>query len=79
MLGLGVSLVIVGWSRWRVRSASSPASPACRRRPVDRVVPASVTYRMIVPGLKLDYSVFVVGGLMVVLGSSWVIVYNAER
>jgi putative ABC transport system permease protein len=36
------------------------------------------TYRMIVPGLKLDYSVFVVGGLMVVLGSTWVIVYNAE-
>ncbi len=35
-------------------------------------------YRSIVPGLRLDYAVFVVGGLMVVLGVTWAVIHNAD-
>lgn len=36
------------------------------------------TYEGLVSGLSMDFSVWVVGGLMVVLGATWVVVYNAD-
>jgi putative ABC transport system permease protein len=41
------------------------------------LLPFSV-YRALVPELSMDFSVWVVGGLLVVLGTIWTLVYNAE-
>jgi len=35
-------------------------------------------YRAIAPDLSMDFSVWVVGGLLVVLGTVWTLVYNAD-
>jgi putative ABC transport system permease protein len=32
----------------------------------------------VVPGLQMDFSLWVVGGLMIVLGATWTVVYNAD-
>ncbi|MGZ6886533.1 MAG: ABC transporter permease [Acidimicrobiia bacterium] len=32
----------------------------------------------LVPGLQMDFSMWIVGGLMIVLGSTWTVVYNAD-
>ena len=41
------------------------------------LLPFSV-YRSLVPELSMDFSVWVIGGLLVVLGTIWTLVYNAE-
>lgn len=41
------------------------------------LLPFSV-YEQLVDGLSMNFSVWVVGGLMVVLGATWTVVYNAD-
>jgi len=42
------------------------------------LLPFDVLRAMFGDGLRMDFSVWVVGGLLVVVGASWVIVYNAD-
>jgi putative ABC transport system permease protein len=41
------------------------------------LMPASSLERF-VPGAQMDFSLWVVGGLMIVLGATWVVIYNAD-
>src|SRR3990172_1040689 len=36
------------------------------------------TFESLIPGLGMDFTVWIVGGLMVVVGATWLLVYNAD-
>ncbi|TML16279.1 MAG: FtsX-like permease family protein [Actinobacteria bacterium] len=36
------------------------------------------TVEVLVPGAKMDFSIWVVGGLLIVLGAVWTVIYNAD-
>ena len=78
VLGLGVSLIILSFVpilhalRVPDRVAHTGAGLALM---IWFVLPIS---RWLFGDLKLNFSIFLLGGLMVVIGATWTIVYNAE-
>ena len=78
-LGFGVSLVDRQPRPGRCgRSACPSGSPT--RRPGSRSSCGSLLpfERWLFGDLKMDFSIFIVGGLMIVVGATWTIIYNAD-
>jgi putative ABC transport system permease protein len=77
---LGVSIVAISVASL-VRTAGARPRPTYTATGIALVawwsLPFSVI-RVMVPGLKMDFSMWIVAGLMVVLGSTWVLIYNAD-
>jgi putative ABC transport system permease protein len=78
LLGLGVSLVILGLVPL-VRLAGVPERLAKTAAGLALIVwfvlPVS---RWLFGDLKVDFSIFLFGGLMIVIGATWTIMYNAD-
>ncbi|SEO84608.1 ABC transporter permease [Trujillonella endophytica] len=77
---LGVSLVAISVASL-ARAAGAPPRPAYTIAGAFLVVWWSLPFgliRSLVPDASMDFSMWVVAGLMVVLGMSWLIVYNAD-
>jgi putative ABC transport system permease protein len=78
VLGLGVSLVILGLVPL-VRLAGVPERLAKTAAGLALIVwfvlPVS---RWLFGDLKVDFSIFLFGGLMIVIGATWTIMYNAD-
>ena len=79
MLGLGVSLIILSFV---------PGTPRARGLP-DRAVHTGAGLALVVwfvlpisrwlfGDLKVNFSIFLLGGLMIVIGATWAIIYNAD-
>ncbi len=76
---VGISLVIIASVVFAL-AMGAPSRPVYTVGGIALVgwwlLPFSV-FRSMVPGLHLNFTVFVIGGLIVVLGATWVIIYNA--
>jgi putative ABC transport system permease protein len=77
---LGVSLVLIGLIpilqalRVSERVAYSIAGAGIV---LVWLMPSS-TLERIIPGAQMDFSLWIVGGLMIVLGATWAVIYNAD-
>ena len=77
---LGVSLVIVG-SVPVLRALRVPDRPAYSIGGLGLVVLWLLPFRVIeamVPDAQMNFSMWVVGGLLVVVGATWTVIYNAD-
>ena len=78
MLGLGVSLIILSFVPV-LHALGLPDravhTGADSRSSIWFVLPIS---RWLFGDLKVNFSIFLLGGLMIVIGATWVIVYNAD-
>jgi putative ABC transport system permease protein len=77
VLGLGVSLLVLGLSAV-ARAAGVSTRVARTVAGVILVVWFLLPVDLILDQPRQDFSLFIVGGLMIVIGATWVIMYNAD-